>query len=250
MMRRVSEIEYQNYVPWARSNTANRVYPCSIAEGFQSGDLYVNDGADVETVLFWHYCGFAYISGTVSERILREIWNDICHKDRRRMILITDHDTVTRFFRQKGAEIGRRVEYEYAGDVDNMHTGIAISKINGSNIHEITGRIIPSFSWEEAAFLRNGYGYVAFDHDRCCGVAFSAAVSSEEVDIGVEVYPEYRRRGIAAALVRKMCAEINSQGKRPVWAHAETNAGSMHTALKCGFVRKRMNSMICLKQAE
>ena len=61
------------------------------------------------------------------------------------MILITDHDTVTRFFRQKGAEIGRRVEYEYAGDVDNMHTGIAISKINGSNIHEITGRIIPSF---------------------------------------------------------------------------------------------------------
>ena len=210
----------------------------------------MNDGADVETVFFWHYCGFAYISGTVSERILREIWSDICHKDRRRMILITDHDTVTRFFRQKGAEIGRRVEYEYAGDVDNMHTGIAISKINGSNIHEITGRIIPSFSWEEAAFLRNGYGYVAFDYDRCCGVAFSAAVSSEEVDIGVEVYPEYRRRGIAAALVRKMCAEINSQGKRPVWAHAETNAGSMHTALKCGFVRKRMNSMICLKQAE
>ena len=56
-------------------------------------------------------------SGTVSERILREIWNDICHKDRRRMFLITDNDTVTRSFRKKGAETGRRVEYEYAGKV-------------------------------------------------------------------------------------------------------------------------------------
>lgn len=47
---------------WDRDNTANNVYPCSIAEGIQSGDIYVNDDADVETVFFWHYCGFGYIS--------------------------------------------------------------------------------------------------------------------------------------------------------------------------------------------
>ena len=61
-MRKISESEYLIYVPWAKANTANRVYPCSIAERFQSGDIYVNEGVDVETVLFWHYCGFAYIS--------------------------------------------------------------------------------------------------------------------------------------------------------------------------------------------
>ena len=72
----------------------------------------------------------------------------------------------------------------------------------------------------------------------------------EEMDIGVEVDPDYRGRGIAAALVQKMCAEAISQGKKPVWAHAETNAGSMHTALRCGFIRKQVNSTICLKQAE
>jgi hypothetical protein len=47
-----------------------------------------------------------------------------------------------------------------------------------------------------------------------------------------------------------MCAEFISQGKKPVWAHAETNTASMHTALRCGFVQSRINSMICIKQAE
>ena len=249
-MRKVSEDEYLNYVPWAKANTANRVYPCSIAEGFQSGDIYVNEGADVETVLFWHYCGFAYISGTVSERILVEIMNDVCHQDKRRMLLITDADLAVRFFRQKGEEPGRRIEYEYGGQADKTNTDIDIRKIDSNNIHAITGRIIPAFSWKEPEFLKNGCGNLAFDHERYCGVAFSAAASSEAIDIGVEVDPDYRGRGIAAALVQELCDEIIFQGKKPVWAHAETNAASMRTALRCGFVRKKVNYTICLKQAE
>ena len=231
-MRKVSESEYLKYVPLAKANTANRVYPCSIAEGFQAGDIYVNEGADVETVLFWHYCGFAYISGTVSEIILQEMVNSVCQQDRRRMLLITDADLAIRFFRQKGEEIGRRIEYEYAGQIDNTNMNIDI------------------FSWKETEFLENGCGYIAFDHERYCGTAFSAAVSSEEIDVGVEVDPDYRGRGIATALVQKMCVEVISQGKKPVWAHAATNAGSLHTALRCGFIRKKENSMIRLKQAE
>ena len=249
-MRKVSESEYLKYVPLAKANTANRVYPCSIAEGFQSGDIYVNEGADVETVLFWHYCGFAYISGTVSEIILQEMVNSVCQQDRRRMLLITDADLAIRFFRQKGEEIGRRIEYEYAGQIDSTNMNIDIRKIDSDNIHTITGRIIPSFSWKETEFLENGCGYIAFDHERYCGTAFSAAVSSEEIDVGVEVDPDYRGRGIATTLVQKMCVEAISQGKKPVWAHAATNAGSLHTALRCGFIRKKENSMIRLKQAE
>ena len=249
-MKKVSESEYLKYVPWAKANTANRVYPCSIAEGFQSGDIYVNEGADVETVLFWHYCGFAYFSGSVSERILRELVNSVCQQDKRRMLLITDAELAIRFFRQKGEEIGRRIEYEYAGQIDSTNMNIDIRKIDSDNIHAITGRIIPPFSWKETEFHKNGYGYAAFDRERYCGTAFSAAVSSEEIDIGVEVDPDYRGRGIATTLVQKMCVEAISQGKKPVWSHAETNMGSMHTALRCGFIRKKENSMIRLKQAE
>ena len=55
-------------------NTANSVYPCSIAEGIQSGDIYVNDDADVETVFLGHYRGFGYISGKPSDGFLNDIY--------------------------------------------------------------------------------------------------------------------------------------------------------------------------------
>ena len=154
-MRKISESEYLNYVPWAKANTANWVYPCSIAEEFQTGDIYVNVGDDVETVLFWHYCGFAYISGTVSERILREILNDVCHQDKRRMLLITNDDLAIRFFRQMGADIGSRIEYEYSGQADIVNTEIEIKKIDCNNIHAIQSPVglFPLFHGEKQSSL-------------------------------------------------------------------------------------------------
>ena len=122
-MNKISKNDYKNFISWAKENTANTVYPCSIAEGFQSGDIYVNDG-------------------------------------------------------------------------------------------------------------------------KVCAVAFSAAVSLDEIDIGVETHEDYRRNGLAALLTNKMCEHIIEIGKKPVWAHATSNTGSMNTALKCGFVLGKTNTVI------
>ena len=67
-----NEVTHEDYR--AKDNTANSVYPCSIAEGIQSGDIYVNDGADVETVFLGHYRGFGYISGKPSDGFLNDIY--------------------------------------------------------------------------------------------------------------------------------------------------------------------------------
>ena len=50
--------------------------------------------------------------------------------------------------------------------------------------------------------------------------------------------------GIAAILASRMCEKIVEIGKRPAWAHAISNKGSMNTALKCGFVQDRINTVI------
>ena len=251
-MIRVSDNDFSNYISWAMNCSSNQVYPLSITEGIQSGDIYVDDQENPGMVLFWHYCGFAYISGVTSGKILEEAEKEICHKNKRRMLLITDDDFVVHFFSRSGKEIGRRIEYEHTGGsgINGQIHGIDIRRIDASNLSVINGKIIPAFSWEESKFLNRGIGYAAFDHDRFCGVAFSAAVSSAEIDIGVEVSPLYRGRGIATTLVRKMCCEILSQGKRPVWAHAEQNTGSMRTAIRSGFVLKKVNRTVSLKKAE
>lgn len=80
--------------------------------------------------------------------------------------------------------------------------------------------------------------------ENVCAVAFSSAISSKEIDIGVETLEEYRGNGLASTLARRMCEHIVGIGKHPVWAHASSNIGSMKTALACGFVeRKRITSI-------
>jgi GNAT superfamily N-acetyltransferase len=251
-MVQIEPIRYKQFISWANRSPCNRVYPLSITEGRQSGAIYVDALETPRSVLFWHYCGFAYISGAVTESLLEEITADICHQSKRRMVLITDDAFAKDWLIRRGYRIADRIEYEYAGGGTRRvaHTKIDIQRIDEDNLHRITGRIVPAFSWEEERFLKDGFGYVVFERGAFCGAAFSAALCSKEVDIGVEVHPDYRQRGIATALVGRMCNEIVSQGKKPVWAHAAHNTGSMRTAARCGFVRKRINMYSCLKQGE
>ena len=284
-MIRVSTDKYRYYIAWAKANTANTVYPCSIAEGFQSGDIFVDDSVDVKTVFFWHYCGFGYISGKPSEIFLSEIYEQMAAPQyNRRLVLITADEDVTAFFRSRGVIPDSRAEYVYRPDenanivsadgcqnrvniasadvyqnrvnivsVDGCQNRVNITpsdrfqirRIDQENIAKIEGRIIPSFSWASSEqFLKEGFGYIAQDQEKICAVSFSAAVSSDEIDIGVETHEDYRRMGLAAILANRMCEHIVSIGKKPVWAHSVSNTGSMNTALKCGFVRDRINTVI------
>ncbi len=248
-MRRVKDIEYTDYIQWAKKNTANQVYPCSIAEGIQLGDIFINDGSKVESVFFWHYCGFGYITGKASDSFLNEIYSEmVSNSNGRRLVLITADDDVMAFFRGKDVLTETRAEYSYSfqkADIPILEDGFQIEKISSENSHRIEGRIVPSFSWESPEhFLKDGFGYVALDHGRVCAVAFSAAVSSDEIDIGVETHEDYRKKGFASLLAGRMCEHIIELGKKPVWAHSTSNKGSMNTAIKCGFAQTGTNTVI------
>ena len=89
---------YKDFISWAE-RSCNRVYPLSVAEMIQQGDIYADSLDDPECVLFWHYCGFAYISGHATDKILEEIADDVCRRSKRRFALITDDASTVDFFR-------------------------------------------------------------------------------------------------------------------------------------------------------
>ena len=97
----------------ARNCTSNAVYPLSIAEGFQDGNVIFSDGS--KAALFWHYSGFAYLSGSVEESFLEKIYQEYFEKTLdRRFILITDNSKVIEFFSDKDEIVtDRRVEYRF-----------------------------------------------------------------------------------------------------------------------------------------
>ena len=248
-MNKVDRIRYKEYIKCANECPANRVYPLSIANGTQDGDIYV-DGKGC--VLFWHYCGFAYIYGDVSADALEEVYRNFLVSDtERRFLLITDSKSVSDYYSGRDLlRVDKRIEYTHSGIIDNppiLDDGFIVEHITADNIGDVQGRITPSFSWNDSdKFLRNGFGFMARSKEdgSFAAVTFSSAVSPEEVDIGVETTETYRHHGLASYLAYEMCEEIIRQGRRPVWAHAETNTGSQKTALCVGFKPIGINTVI------
>jgi hypothetical protein len=249
ILRKIGRNEYKGYLEFANECIANRVYPMSIVTGTQDGDIYTDDKG---CTLFWHYCGFAYISGNVSEDVLEEIYQKFFAPDtERRFVLITDSEHASNYYSgNNDLRIDKRIEYTHGGIPEHrpiLDDHYIVESITADNIGDIRGRITPSFSWKDSdTFLRNGFGYIARNKadGSFAAVAFSSAVSPEEVDIGVETAEAHRHHGLASYLAYRMCEEIIQQGRRPVWAHAETNAGSQKTALSVGFKPCRINTVI------
>ena len=78
-------------------------------------------------------------------------------------------------------------------------------------------------------------GVGAYDGERLVGLAACSADCDTMWQIGVDVLPDYRRRGIASALTVRLALEIVSRGKVPFYCAAWSNVKSVRNAIKSGF---------------
>jgi len=78
-------------------------------------------------------------------------------------------------------------------------------------------------------------GVGAYDGDRLVGMAACSADCVDMWQIGIDVLPEYRRKGIASALTNQLARAIFEHGKVPFYASAWSNIRSMRNGLKSGF---------------
>ena len=78
-------------------------------------------------------------------------------------------------------------------------------------------------------------GVGAYDGEKLIGLAGCSADCEDMWQIGVNVLPEYRRKGIAAALTSRLALEILARGKVPFYCAAWCNLKSVRNAIKCGF---------------
>lgn len=75
----------------------------------------------------------------------------------------------------------------------------------------------------------------AYDGDTLIGLAGCSADCERMWQIGIDVLPAYRKRGVAAVLVSRLAAETLARGKVPFYCAAWSNLASKKTALACGF---------------
>lgn len=76
---------------------------------------------------------------------------------------------------------------------------------------------------------------VAMDGDKIMGMAGCSADTPELWQIGIDVLPEYRGRGVAKTLVTLLRNETFRRGAVPYYGTSLANLASWKTALDCGF---------------
>ncbi len=79
-------------------------------------------------------------------------------------------------------------------------------------------------------------GMGAYDNGRLVGFAACSADCEEMRQIGIDVLPEYRQKGIASALTSRLAREILGRGKVPFYCSAWSNIRSARNAVKSGFI--------------
>ena len=75
----------------------------------------------------------------------------------------------------------------------------------------------------------------AYDNGKLIGLAGCSADCETMYQIGVDVLPAYRRKGVATAVTSKLALEILKLGKVPFYCAAWSNIKSVRNAIKCGF---------------
>ncbi|MDE7288530.1 MAG: GNAT family N-acetyltransferase [Oscillospiraceae bacterium] len=252
-MQKTDYKRYSDFIHYAANNDCGKVYPLSVSQGFQHGDIFTYSANNCEAVLFWHYCGFAYLAGKPDETFLEDVYKLMLNRDStnsRRFILMTNNKDTEKFFRSKdGVCIDRRYLFEYTENqspvIPIMPSGFEIKEINSELLSAIHGGIVPSLFWEKSEnFLKKGKGYCILDGKNVAAWAFSAAVSSSEIDIGVETAENYRGRGLASVAAKMMIKYAFDVRKSPVWACHCNNDASKRLAEKIGFIKTSECSII------
>jgi len=253
--------------PFVRDIKIEKVYPLSLLQGYQSGDIWVDSKEDPEFCMFWHRCGFAYLSGEVDVEILEEIKDKMYHPlfgHSDRLVLLTEKDKIVdkimlsdnRIIKKERARFRFNGHKYRAIDTNQMKIGdgfdsldrFTLQVIDDSNYDGLVGKVVPNFSWEsKEQFLKNGFGFCLLRDGRMISCAFSAAISNEYVDIGVETIEGFRHKGYGKVVAFAMIREILNRKQIPVWQCNYENEHSIMLANWLGFELTEKYYMYCLK---
>lgn len=241
-MYKVKIRDHIHYAPYIDSRGCGNIYPYSMVQGFQKGDIFT----DSVSALFWHSCGFSFLYGKKDESFLSSVYEVLFGSqnplDKRSVLFIEDSSSEDFFRRRDDLILGKREFFAFQGDFSShtpvLPNGYRLCEMDMPILEKLQGRITPRFSWEDPEdFLAKGKGWCVMEGNTPAAWAFSAAVSNTETDIGIETDSRYYRLGLAYIAAKQMIQHCLHEHKKPVWACHSQNIASRKLAEKLGFVK-------------
>lgn len=130
--------------------------------------------------------------------------------------------------------------YYYLPDVDNFKI---ISGVPGFEYIIVEREQIPDYYKYEGLHNALHYndernealGVAVISENGFAGIACGIADSDKMCQIGVDILPEYRNKGLASSMVNKLTAELLNRGEIPYYFTDNSNLASQKTAIATGY---------------
>ena len=138
---------------------------------------------------------------------------------------------------KKGQKVCFMAEY-YLPDVEKLHALSCECELKILEQSDFKELYVPEWSnalCEDRKEL-DVLGVGAYVHGKLVGLAGCSADCDTMWQIGVDVLPAYRRKGIAAALTSRLAVEVVERDKVPFYCSAWSNIRSARNAVKSGFI--------------
>lgn len=114
--------------------------------------------------------------------------------------------------------------------------GISVAPISERTFREFGSLVIPRFFWSSfSQFENNAKGFELREADQVVAVAFSAFLTSSELELGMEVHHQKRKLGYGVLISAQLIEYCVANMLNPVWSCNLSNKGSYNLAQKLGF---------------
>lgn len=230
-----------------------------VVDGLTHGELWADRETDPRAFHAHHPCGMSLLWGPR----LGEVADVVVHRIRDRAARgqgewlqidprwhALDWDAMLGAVPLEAAAAGaaavRRTRLNFAFDTAGVPARLGAAG-DGTTVRRATeadfawpGGTVPERFWPGAgAFLAHGGGWVAEVDGAPGALCFAAMTTGDDVEIGIETLPAFRRRGLARVACAAMIDDLVATGRTPVWSCREDNVGSVRLADALGFTVSR-----------
>ena len=169
-----------------------------------------------------------------------EKWNDVLAKLFEDKLLTSENNLTNKI--ENIIELNTRVNFKFNKakfnifKSENVRSDLNIERTTKNTFVKMKGSVVPSKFWENAEdFFENGIGFSLYYNDDLATTAYSAFITQDKLELGMETVEKYRGNGFAqhvCATLIDYCIEKNYE---PIWACRLDNIGSYKLAIKLGF---------------
>jgi len=234
----------------------NALFARAVLEGKANGCVYTNCSQSPCAFYVVHEYGMSLLFGQISDDFLnKQFWSYAINEDGSRIqkewmqvhpvrheVKLNHLLSLAQENEPKTVKLHRRINFKFnncsfmAQTLSELPSDISVAPISEKTFKEFGSLVAPRFFWSSFSQFESGAkGFELREGNLVVAVAFSAFITSSELELGMEVHSQKRKLGYGTLISAQLIEYCVANNITPVWSCNFSNKSSYNLAQKLGF---------------